>query len=169
MENEQKKCPNNDVNSNRVRKSLFVLNAGKVVNYIILMFSNIFKHWFQTNLNVNAVSFSSTRLPIQNSSNCSAGCSHYNNDPYSFPRGLVMNCNPQVWRNISCRNLESPMAYEDNFRQPVRYHSWYKTFKSIISFYSHITEGTVNAVLHIVHIVQSYCQMEYFNLRYVTE
>lgn len=29
-----------------------------------------------------------------------------------------MNCNPRIWRNISCRNLES-VAYDDSFRQLV--------------------------------------------------
>lgn len=77
----------------------------------------------QANLSVNAVSFASnTQIPTQSRSFCSAGCSHHNvsDEGISFPRGLVMKCNPRIWRNISCRNLES-VAYDDSFRQTVCY------------------------------------------------
>ncbi|XP_037027486.1 uncharacterized protein LOC119068130 isoform X1 [Bradysia coprophila] len=94
MDNEQNRSSSNyDVNSNRVRKSLFVLNSGK------------------SNLNVNAVSFpSATRLPSCHSRSCfKAG----------LPSGLVIQCNPRIWRNISCRNFDS---HDDLSRQPSTHH-----------------------------------------------
>lgn len=104
---------NYDLNSNQVRKSLFVLNSGKVIEcpHCFHYFSNIYFVYlsFQSNLNVNAVSFpSTTRLP---------SCPNRSRYKVGPPNGLLIQCNPRIWRNISCRNFDS-VTHDGVVRQP---------------------------------------------------